>query len=98
MNESPSGSLSPAAGEFPPKGRQVGNGPSRVEAELPRYLPQMGKMSEQLKQTSKQIEDSVVGVCDSFQGIALRAQATVARATGFLGNDGESPFDRKSFE
>jgi methyl-accepting chemotaxis protein len=55
-------------------------------------------MGEQLKQTSKQIEDSVVAVCDSFQGIAVRARATVARATGFLGNDGPSASDKQSFE
>ena len=98
MNESPNGSLSPAGGEFPPNGSQVGNGPSRVEAELARYLPQLGKMSEQLKQTSKQIEDSVVGVCDSFQGIALRARATVARASGFLGHEGQASSGKQSFE
>jgi hypothetical protein len=62
-------------------------GSSDVEAELARYLPHLGKMSVQLQQTSKQIEDSVVDVCKSFQGIADRARATVAHATGFLGRD-----------
>jgi methyl-accepting chemotaxis protein len=55
-------------------------------------------MSEQLKQTSAQIEASVVGVCDSFQGIAARARATVARATGFLGSDTKSSSGKQSFE
>lgn len=72
--------------------------PADVDAELAGYLPQLAKMSEQLKQTSKQIEDSVVGVCDSFQGIATRARATVARANGFLGQDGQSTPGKLSFE
>ena len=56
-------------GSIPSNGSGLG-GTREVEAELARYLPQLGRMGEQLKQTSKQIEDSVVGVCDSFQGIA----------------------------
>jgi hypothetical protein len=43
-----------------------------VEPELAQYLPLFSRMSEQLRQTSKQIESSVVEVCGSFQGIALR--------------------------
>ena len=95
MHETPYGSLSQAEGELPANGS--GPGPSTVEVELARYLPQLGKMSEQLKQTSKQIEDSVVAVCDSFQGIAVRARATVARASGFLG-EGQSSSGKQSFE
>jgi len=72
--------------------------PDPGEAELARYLPQLGTMSEQLKQTSKQIEESVVGVCDSFQGIAVRARATVARAVGFLGHDASTQDGGQSFE
>jgi methyl-accepting chemotaxis protein len=98
MHESPNGSLSPARGEIPPNGSHAGDIPSPVEADLARYLPQLGKMSEQLKQTSKQIEDSVIGVCESFQGIAVRARATVARASGFLGNEGQSSSGKQSFE
>ena len=79
-------------------GSRIPDGHSEVEAELARYMPQLGTMSEQLKQTSKQIEESVVGVCDSFQGIAARARATVARATGFLGHDGQSASGKQSFE
>jgi methyl-accepting chemotaxis protein len=66
------------------------------DAALSRYLPQLAKMSEQLRQTSKQIEDSVLGVCGSFQGIAARARATVERASGFLGQDSSS--GKPSFE
>jgi methyl-accepting chemotaxis protein len=69
-----------------------------VEEELARYLPQLDRMSEQLKQTSAQIETSVVGVCDSFQGIAQRARQTVARTTGFLGQQGDGPSGKRSFD
>jgi methyl-accepting chemotaxis protein len=73
-------------------------GRSDVEGELAKYLPHLGRMSEQLKQTSKQIEDSVVAVCESFEGIALRARATVGRATSFLSQDGPSSSGKQSFE
>jgi methyl-accepting chemotaxis protein len=69
-----------------------------VEAELARYLPHFSRMSEQLKQTSLQIESSVVEVCDSFQGIAQRAKATVDRTKGFLSREGEGSSDTRSFE
>ena len=97
MPETLHGGSGETVGEGPSNGSGPG-GPSEVDAALARYLSQLGRMGEQLKQTSKQIEDSVVEVCDSFQGIASRAQATVARATGFLGNDGQSTSDRQSFE
>ena len=64
-----------------------------VETELAQYLPHFSRMSEQLKQTSSQIESSVVEVCNSFQGIAERAKQTVARTTGFLSQDGEGTSD-----
>jgi methyl-accepting chemotaxis protein len=82
--------------EAAPNGSRLA--PTSVEDVLAGYLSQLGRMGEQLKQTSKQIEDSVVGVCDSFQGIAARARATVARATGFLGGDEQSAPDKQSFE
>jgi methyl-accepting chemotaxis protein len=69
-----------------------------VESELARYLTHFSRMSEQLKQTSSQIESSVVGVCDSFQGIAERAKQAVARTTGFLSRDGSGTADTASFE
>ena len=71
---------------------------SGVESELARYLPHLTRMSEQLKQTSTQIETSVVGVCDSFQGIAERARQTVARTTGFLGQEGDGHSEKRSFD
>jgi methyl-accepting chemotaxis protein len=69
-----------------------------VEAELAHYLPHFSRMSEQLKQTSVQIESSVVEVCNSFQGIAERARETVERTTGFLGREGDGSSGDQSFE
>ncbi len=72
-------------------------GGTYTQEEFTRYLPHLGKMSLQLKQTAKQIEDSVVEVCRGFQGIAERAKATVAKSTEFLVHD-DSSAGRKSFE
>jgi hypothetical protein len=55
-------------------------------------------MSKQLKQTSQQIETSVVDVCNSFQGIAERARSTVVRASGFLSSEDGGPSNKQSFE
>jgi methyl-accepting chemotaxis protein len=71
---------------------------SDVESELAQYLPHFSRMSEQLKQTSSQIENSVIDVCNSFQGIAQRARETVDRTKGFLGRDGEGSSDKRTFE
>jgi len=97
MPETLHGGLSEIEGESPSNGSGPG-GSSTADEALAQYLSQLRRMGEQLRQTSKQIEDSVVGVCDSFQGIAARARATVARATGFLGNEGQSAADKPSFE
>jgi methyl-accepting chemotaxis protein len=69
-----------------------------VETELAGYLPHLSRMSKQLKETSQQIESSVVGVCNSFQGIAERAKQTVARTTGFLSQEGGKDSNTTSFE
>src|ERR1039457_2142296 len=71
---------------------------SGVETELARYLPHLSRMSKQLKQTSQQIETSVVDVCNSFQGIAERARSTVVRASGFLSSEDCGPSNKQSFE
>ena len=76
----------------------VQDGGIEVEAELSKYLAQIGRMSQQLRETSAQIEDSVVGVCSSFQGIAVRARETVDNATGFLSREGDGTSDKTSFE
>jgi methyl-accepting chemotaxis protein len=70
----------------------------RVEEELACYLPHLSRMSEQLRQTSTQIETSVVEVCTSFQGIAERAKEAVTRTSGFLRQDGDSATGSRSFE
>ena len=69
-----------------------------VEAELARHLPHIRRMSKQLMSTSEQIENSVVEVCKSFQGIADRANSTTDRTRGFLSSEGKGPSNRKSFE
>ena len=69
-----------------------------IEAELIRYMPHFSRMSKQLKQTSQQIESSVVEVCGSFYGIAERAKETVARTAGFLGQEGGQQAGKRSFE
>jgi methyl-accepting chemotaxis protein len=55
-------------------------------------------MSKQLKQTSMLIENSVVEVCRSFQGIAERAKGTVGRTASFLSREGDGHSDKTSFE
>jgi methyl-accepting chemotaxis protein len=69
-----------------------------IEGELFRYLPHISRMSAQLTQTSTQIESSVVEVCNSFEGIAARAKEAVARAAGFLSDEGAGTQDTRSFE
>ena len=69
-----------------------------VEAVLAQYMPHFSQMSEQLKQTSSQIESSVVEVCGSFQGIAQRAKEAVARTADFLRQQGEGSSNARSFE
>ena len=76
----------------------VGESSPGAEAEIGRYLPHLSRMSKQLKQTSAQIESSVVDVCTSFQGIAERARETVARTSGFLSSEGSGSSGRQSFE
>jgi methyl-accepting chemotaxis protein len=68
------------------------------ETELARFVPHLDLMSRQLRQTSQQIERSVVDVCNSFEGIAARARSTVASSTGFLTGDGMGPSTKQSFE
>jgi len=75
-----------------------GTGDKSDMALLARYVPAIEKMSEQLRQTSSQIEQSVVEVCNSFQGMAERARATVAKATGFLGEGSDAAPGKRSFD
>ena len=50
----------------------------------------------QLQETSCQVEESVVGVCGNFTGIATRARDAVAESTTLL--DGQSADDRATVE
>ncbi len=70
----------------------------QVAAELAQYLPHFSRMSEQLRQTSAQIENSVVEVCGSFQAISQRAKEAVVRTAGFLRQEGEGSSRTQSFE
>jgi methyl-accepting chemotaxis protein len=62
------------------------------------YRPRLEKMSEQLRQTSAQIEEAIVGVCISIQGVADRARTTSQRTTDFLGRSGTGEHGERSFE
>lgn len=68
------------------------------EVELAKYIPHFGRMSEQLRQTSAQIEDAVVTVCGSFLRIAQRARETVDRASGLLTHEEADSDGSPSFE
>ncbi len=69
-----------------------------ADAEVASYLPHLNRMSKQLKETSQQIESSVVGVCNSFQGIAERAKETVSRTAGFLSSEAHDHSGKLSFD
>ena len=62
------------------------------------YRPRLEQMSEQLRQTSTQIEESVVGVCASIQGIADRARASSGRTTSFLSRSDADGGGQQSFD
>ena len=47
------------------------------DTEIARYLPHLSRMSSRLKQTSTQIESSVVGVCDSFQASVVTLKPAI---------------------
>ena len=69
-----------------------------LDSELARCIPHLGRMSEQLAQTSAQIEESIVEVCASFQGIAERARRNAHGVTGMLGQGDGSAAGERSFE
>jgi methyl-accepting chemotaxis protein len=62
------------------------------------YKPRLENMSEQLRQTSAQIEEAIVEVCISIQGVADRARAGSQRTTDFLGRSGTDEHGERSFE
>jgi methyl-accepting chemotaxis protein len=65
---------------------------------MPGYGPRLEQMGEQLRQTSAQIEESVVGVCASIQGIAERARANSRRTTDFLSRSDAAGGGHRSFD
>ncbi len=70
-----------------------------IRGELPwlkDYLPRLEIMGVQLSETSVQVEEAVVQICRSFQGIADQAHTTVHRTAGFLGK-GSSGSEKKNF-
>jgi len=56
-----------------------------------KYLPVLDAMGAQLQETAGQIETAVVEVCGNFQGMADRAQTSVAKASGFLNGGASGP-------
>jgi methyl-accepting chemotaxis protein len=72
--------------------------PSVIGSELVQCIPHLGRMSEQLSETSAQIEESIVAVCASFQGIADRARRNAQGVTGMLGQTEAGSASERSFE
>lgn len=70
----------------------------QIGVEVIQFLPDFHRMSRQLRETSRQIESSVVGVCSSFHAMAERAQSAVKRTAGFLRSDGTVSDGTLSFE
>jgi len=87
---SEAGNLNP---HFEPGLMQLG------DPEIAAFPPRLERMGAQLKQVSAQVEESIVEVCGSFQGIAERARTSAVRTTNFLtqgnskGGGGARSFD-----
>jgi methyl-accepting chemotaxis protein len=58
-----------------------------MEAEIRDCLPAFPILRSQLHETVAQVEQAVVGVCESFQSIVTRARTLVASATDSLSGD-----------
>jgi methyl-accepting chemotaxis protein len=69
-----------------------------ADVEIASFPPRMERMGAQLKQVSTQIEESIVGVCASFQGIAERARSGSNRATSFLSQRDDKSTGQRSFD
>jgi methyl-accepting chemotaxis protein len=70
----------------------------RLNQAIAECLPHFGRLSEQLRQTSAQIESSVIGVCGSFQAIAERARAAVTQTSSFLETEASEKSAKRSFD
>ena len=69
-----------------------------ARAETLSYIPHFARIHKQLKQTSEQIEQSVVSVCGNFYAMAERAKATVERSTAFLESESSAHPAKRTFE
>lgn len=58
-----------------------------LEAEVDACLAALPVVARHLEETRAQVEQAVVEVCASFQGIAARASSSVAEARSVLGSD-----------
>jgi methyl-accepting chemotaxis protein len=57
----------------------------RLRHEVADQLPVLPVLADQLQQTAIHIEQAVVDTCANFQGMAMRAQESVTRATAAMG-------------
>jgi methyl-accepting chemotaxis protein len=73
------------------------NGPIG-DTEIASFPPRLERMGAQLKQVSAQVEESIVEVCGSFQGIAERARASAVRTTSFLSQGNSKAGGARSFD
>lgn len=63
--------------------------PSRgLERSVAEHAPGLPILADQLRATAVQVEDSIVSVCGSFQGMASRARAVVDDLQQRIGDDG----------
>jgi methyl-accepting chemotaxis protein len=59
--------------------------------EIARHVPLLQVLKNQVEGAARQVEESVIAVCSTFQQIADQARAGVSRASGFLsGTSGRS--------
>lgn len=63
----------------------VPSGPAKADIELVTIGKVLALMERQLSEVSKDVEESVVGVCNGFQGMVKRAQEAVATASDSVG-------------
>lgn len=71
---------------------------SGLEVESALCVSRLRMVSEQIKQTSAYIEQSVVAVCGSFQDIAEKSNRNASRTAHFLGQHGSAAERGLSFE
>lgn len=70
----------------------------KISSALTSYIPAIAIMDTQLKETASQIEQAVIDVCTSFEGISSRARESVAKTTAFLASNSNSSQEKASVE